>query len=77
MSITAVVANASVIVNATHADGKVEFNITAFDLAGNSLTVNQTHLNSPNITIDTKTYLSNLTIYSNNSQHLTCNLGDF
>ena len=26
--------NASVIVNASHADGKVEFNITAFDLAG-------------------------------------------
>ena len=52
MSITGVVANASVIVNATHADGKVEFNITAFDLAGNSLTVNQTQLNAPNITID-------------------------
>ena len=29
------------IVNAAHADCKVEFNITAFDLAGNSLTVNQ------------------------------------
>ena len=54
MSITGVVANASVIVNASHADGKVEFNITAFDLAGNSLTVNQTQLNSPNITIDQK-----------------------
>ena len=68
MSITDTVANASVIVNATHADGKVEFNITAFDLAGNSLTVNQTHLNSPNITIDENVPgVTNLTLYSNNS----------
>ena len=49
------VANASVNVNANHsADGKVEFNITAFDLAGNSLTVNQTHAKLLNITIDKK-----------------------
>ena len=54
MSITDTVANASIIVDATQADGKVEFNITAFDLAGNSLTVNQTQLDSPNITIDQK-----------------------
>ena len=33
-------------------EDEVSFNITAFDLAGNSLTVNQTQLNSPNITID-------------------------
>ena len=33
MSITGMIANASVTVNATHADGQVEFNITAFDLA--------------------------------------------
>ena len=52
MSITGMMANASVIVNASHADGKVEFNITTFDLAGNSLTVNQAQLDSPNITID-------------------------
>ena len=37
MNITGQIANASVIVNASHADGKVEFNITTFDLAGNSL----------------------------------------
>ena len=36
------VANTSVTVNSSHADGQVEFNITAFDLAGNSLTVTQT-----------------------------------
>ena len=46
------IANASVIVNASHADGKVEFSITAFDLAGNSLTVTQANLNSLDITID-------------------------
>ena len=68
MSITDMVANASVIVNAAHADGKVEFNITAFDLAGNSLTVNQAQLDSPNITIDKNVpSVANLTLYSNNS----------
>ena len=46
MNITGQIANASVIVNASHADGQVEFNITTFDLAGNSLTVTQTNLNS-------------------------------
>ena len=77
MSITGVVANASVIVNATHADGKVEFNITAFDLAGNSLTVNQTHLNSPNITIDENVPgVTNLTLYSNNSNSSLARAGD-
>ena len=70
MSITDTVANASVIVDATHADGKVEFNITAFDLAGNSLTVNQTQLDSPNITIDKNVpSVTNLTLYSNNRIH--------
>ena len=44
MNITGMIANASVTVNASHADGQVEFNITAFDLAGNNLTVNQTNL---------------------------------
>ena len=77
MSITGVVANASVIVNATHADGKVEFNITAFDLAGNSLAVNQTHLKSPNITIDENVpSVINLTLYSNNSNSSLARAGD-
>ena len=77
MSITGVVANASVIVNATHADGKVEFNITAFDLAGNSLTVNQTQLKSPNITIDENVPgVTNLTLYSNNSNSSLARAGD-
>ena len=77
MSITGVVANASVIVNATHADGKVEFNITAFDLAGNSLTVNQAQLDSPNITIDENVpSVTNLTLYSNNSNSSLARAGD-
>ena len=77
MSIADMVANASVIVNASHADGKVEFNITTFDLAGNSLTVNQTQLNSSNLTIDqTNPTLSNLTIYSNNHNTSLATLGD-
>ena len=70
MSTSGMVANTSVTVNSSHADGKVEFNITAFDLAGNSLTVTQANLNSPNLTIDnTNPTLSNLTIYSNNAHN--------
>ena len=77
MSITGVVANASVIVNASHADGKVEFNITAFDLAGNSLTVNQTQLNSPNLTIDRiNPQLENLTVSSNNRNMSLARIGN-
>ena len=77
MSVTDTVANASVIVNAAHADGKVEFNITAFDLAGNSLTVNQAQLDSPNITIDKNVpSVTNLTLYSNNSNSSLARAGD-
>ena len=77
MSIAGMMANASVIVNASHADGKVEFNITAFDLAGNSLTVNQTQLDSPNITIDKNVpSVTNLTLYSNNSNSSLARAGD-
>ena len=71
------IANASVIVNASHADGKVEFNITAFDLAGNSLTVTQANLNSSNLTIDKNIpSLTNLTLYSNNSDPSLARAGD-
>ena len=49
-------------------EGDVLFDITAFDLAGNSFAVDQTHLNSSNVTIDTESLiLENLTIYSNNA----------
>ena len=52
-------------VNQLTKDG-IEFNITAFDLAGNSLTVNQTQLDSPNLTIDENVpSVTNLLLYSN------------
>ena len=67
MSTSGMVANASVTVNASHADGQVEFNITALDLAGNSFTTNQTEFDS-NVIIDTTSpMLADLTIYSNNA----------
>ena len=60
-------ANASVNVDQNSAQGEVLFNITAFDLAGNSFTANQTELGS-NVIIDTASpMLDNLTIYSNNA----------
>ena len=60
------------------AEGVVSFNITAFDLAGNSLTVNQTQLNSPNITIDhTNPQLVNLTVYSDHSNMSLARIGNF
>ena len=77
MNITGQIANASVIVNASHADGKVEFNITTFDLAGNSLTVTQANLNSPDLTIDKNVpSMSNLSLYSNNSDPSLARAGD-
>ena len=77
MSTSGMVANASVTVNASHADGQVEFNITALDLAGNSLTANQTNLNSLDVTIDkTVPSVTNLTLYSNNSNSSLARAGD-
>ena len=55
-------------VDETSPEGEVLFNITALDLAGNSLTVTQANLNSSNLTIDKNApSLTNLTLYSNNS----------
>ena len=78
MNATGMVANASVIVNASHADGKVEFNITALDLAGNSLTVTQANLNSSNLTMRQNHTLqvTNLSLYSNNSDPSLARAGD-
>ena len=68
MSVNGTVANASVNVDQNSAEGDVLFDITAFDLAGNSFAVDQTQLNSPNVIIDTSSpTLDNLTIYSNNA----------
>ena len=77
MNITGQIANASVIVNENHTDGQVKFNITAFDLAGNNLTVNQTNLNSSNLTIDKNVpSVTNLSLYSNNSDPSLARAGD-
>ena len=46
-------ANASVNVYSNSTEGEVLFNITAFDLAGNNFTADQTQLNSSNVIIDT------------------------
>ena len=49
----------------------------AFDLAGNSLTVNQTNLISSNLTIDKNIpIVSNLSLYSNNSVPSLAKAGD-
>ena len=69
-------ASANVTVDENSAEDEVSFNITAFDLAGNSLTVNQTQL-----TLQTLLHRSNESdpLKSNHiqqqPQHLTCNLG--
>ena len=77
MSANGMVAIASVIVNENHTDGQVKFNITAFDLAGNNLTVNQTNLNSSNLTIDKNVpSVTNLTLYSNNLNSSLAKAGD-
>ena len=77
MNITGQIAYASMMINASHADGKVEFNITAFDLAGNSLTVTQANLNSSNLTIDKNVPgVVNLGLYSNNSDPSLARAGD-
>ena len=77
MSTSGMLANASVTVDASHADGQVEFSITAFDLAGNSLTVNQANLNSLDITIDKNIpSVTNLTLYSNNLNSSLARAGD-
>ena len=77
MSTSGMVANASVTVDASHADGQVEFSITALDLAGNSLTVTQANLNSLDITIDKNIpSVSNLTLYSNNLNSSLAKSGD-
>ena len=77
MDVNGPVANASVNVPQNSAQGEVSFDITAFDLAGNSLTVTQANLNSPNITIDkTAPSVTNLTLHSNNLNSSLARAGD-
>ena len=68
MNVSGAVANASVNVYSNSTKGEVLFNITAFDLAGNNFTADQTELGSSNVIIDNESpMLDNLTIYSNNA----------
>ena len=68
MNVSGAVANASVTVDQNSVEGEVLFNITAFDLAGNNFTADQTELGSSNVIIDNESpMLDNLTIYSNNA----------
>ena len=53
MSVNDKVANASVNVDQNSTEGEVLFNITAFDLAGNNFTADQTQLNSSNVIMHT------------------------
>ena len=52
MSVNDAVATASVTVSQNSVEGDVSFDITAFDLAGNSFAVDQTQLSSSNVIID-------------------------
>ena len=68
MNVSGAVANASVTVDQNSVEGNVSFDITAFDLAGNSLTADQTQLNSSNVTIDRSIpSVQNLNVASDNS----------
>ena len=68
MNVSGAVANASVTVDQNSVEGNVSFDITAFDLAGNSLTADQTQLNSSNVTIDRSIpSVQNLNVSSDNS----------
>ena len=61
-------ASADVTVLQDSAEGDVSFNITAFDLAGNNFTADQTELNSSNVTIDSSIPgVQSLSVTSNNS----------
>ena len=70
-------ANASVIVYQNSDEGEVLFNITAFDLAGNSFAVDQTQLNSSNVIIDSSIPgVQSLSVTSNNSNPKVAMAGD-
>ena len=69
MSVNDAVASADVTVSQDSTEGDVSFNITAFDLAGNSFTADQTQLSS-NVIIDrTNPQLVDLVVYSTTITH--------
>ena len=74
MNVSGAVASADVTVSEDSTEGDVSFNITAFDLAGNNFTANQTQLNSSNVTIDRSIPgVQNLNVTSNNTDPQICN----
>ena len=77
MSVNDKVANASVNVDQNSTEGEVLFNITAFDLAGNNFTADQTQLNSSNVIIDRSIpSVHYLNVTSNNSNSSLARAGD-
>ena len=77
MNVSGAVANASVTVDQNSAEGDVLFNITAFDLAGNSFVVDQTQLFSPNVIIDrTNPQLVDLLAYSDDNNTSLARIGN-
>ena len=77
MNVSGAVANASVTVDQNSAEGDVLFNITAFDLAGNNFTADQTELDSSNVIIDHSIpSVQYLNVTSNNSNSSLARAGD-
>ena len=77
MNVSGAVASADVTVLQDSAEGDVSFNITAFDLAGNNFTADQTQLNSSNVIIDrTNPQLVDLVVYSNNNNPSLAMIGN-
>ena len=77
MNVSGAVANASVNVDQNSVEGEVLFNITAFDLAGNNFTADQTELDSSNVIIDHSIpSVQYLNVTSNNSNSSLARAGD-
>ena len=77
MNVSGAVANASVTVDQNSVEGEVLFNITAFDLAGNNFTADQTELDSSNVIIDHSIpSVQYLNVTSNNSNSSLARAGD-
>ena len=77
MSVNGAMASANVTVSQDSVEGDVSFNITAFDLAGNSFAVDQTQLDLSNVIIDrTNPQLVDLVVYSSNNNTSLARIGN-
>ena len=77
MSVNGAMASANVTVSQDSVEGDVSFNITAFDLAGNSFAVDQTQLSLSNVIIDrTNPQLVDLVVYSSNNNISLARIGN-